>query len=220
MRSDLLVAAALVCAGCTSAADSTPSGGAPEQAEKLASPEAPEAPVAAADGQPSDSTADARVPAGAGDSAKSVVKAGKMWESLGEAAAVVGSATDVQIARLRVIAALHAELGRLKGDTSITGYPIEGASKQLDEATQEQLLDILFDDANYQWGLARRCRNEYRVGLRFTTAAAKVEFSLGMPCEQSFFVFMEGDEVKTTGQVMTTEAAQRIIDMASAAGVL
>ncbi|MCA9659258.1 MAG: hypothetical protein KC486_13010 [Myxococcales bacterium] len=219
MRSDLLVAAALLCAACSSSAEPRPAGS--DASEKAEAPEParqPTPPVASADAQPPETAAEAPEP-DTGDATESAAKAGALRESLGEAASVVERATDVEIARLRVIAALHAQVGRLKSDTTIAGYPIEGASRPLDQGTRTQLVDTLLDDSNYQWGFARRCANDYLIGLRFTTAAAKVEFALGMPCEQAFFVFTADDGVTSTGQIMTTAAAQRILDAAGAAGL-
>ncbi len=221
MRSALLLAASLACFSCSSSAEPTPAvRDAPELPDAPEPPEPPEPPethIASADGDLLSPAAGVRVPGNGGDTGDA--KTGVLRESLGEAASVVESALDVKIARLRVIGALHAQIGRLQSEATIAGYPVEGAAQTLDQAARATIVDTLFDDASYQWGLARRCANDYLIGLRFTTPAAKVEFALGMPCEQAFFVFATGDEVTSIGHVATTAAAQRVVEVARAAGL-
>ncbi|MEZ4453039.1 MAG: hypothetical protein R3B09_26500 [Nannocystaceae bacterium] len=204
MRPALLLAA-LLTAACTAkpepAPETTPAP------DVQAPPEAPADAPKAVDAPKTDDaskTADAAPP-----------REGTIRARLGAPrAAMIASATDVKIARLRVIGARQAQDRRLADAATIAGYPIEGELRALDEATRRRVVDLLLEDSNYDWELARRCGNDFLVGLRLREGDATVEFALGMPCEQAFFVYAEGDAITSFGGLMISDAARVLVDAA------
>lgn len=139
---------------------------------------------------------------------------------LGEAAAaVVEQADTVVAARLKVIAARKMAAETLTSDELINGSPYEAPPVPLGPAARTELLRHLFDDRNYLFGFARRCGNDYRVGVRFQRGEQRVEFDLGVPCMQSSWSVRVNGEVQRTGAIMTDEAARAVLQLVSDAGV-
>jgi len=137
----------------------------------------------------------------------------QMIEDMGFAAAdLVEAATQVEIGRMRVIGADQAVQRRLSGDRVIAGYPVRGRLTSVDEPTANELKRVLLDDESYRWGLLRRCRNDSFVGVRFSRGERRVEFALGMPCEQGRWVLRTANGIASPGAIMTESAAQVVVD--------
>ena len=139
---------------------------------------------------------------------------------LGEAAAVVVEQADVVVAaRLKVIAVRKMAAETLTSDDLIDGAPFEAPPVPLGPAARAKLVHHLFDDSSYLFDIARRCKNDYRVGVRFQRGVERVEFDLGVPCMQSSWSFRVDGEVQRAGAIMTDEAARAVLQLASDAGV-
>lgn len=127
---------------------------------------------------------------------------------------IVRNATQVEAGRMRVIGALQAQNAVFSSDTRILGYPVHGALQPVPPADASRLADVILDDASYT-DLLRRCRNDYLVGVRFTKDNERVEFALGMPCEQGFFAFRDAaGAVQGDGKVMLSPQAAEVIRLA------
>jgi hypothetical protein len=124
---------------------------------------------------------------------------------------ILRNPTLVEAGRMRVIGALQAHNARLSSDTRILGYPIQGALQRVAPADASRIADLILDDASYT-DLVRRCRNDYLVGIRFTKDNERVEFALGMPCEQGFFAFRDAaGAIQGDGKVMLSPQAAEVI---------
>lgn len=146
--------------------------------------------------------------------------ASRIRGELGEAAlALVERADAAGAARMKVVAARQAELAAMTSDAVIGGYPIEAPLVALDPDTRARLLRRLLDDASYDYETARRCANDYFVGVRFQRGPERVEFNLGVRCMQAFWSLRDGDEVRRAGALLTDEAAAAVLELLADAGV-
>lgn len=144
----------------------------------------------------------------------------RIRQELGEAAvAVVEHATTVGAARMKVIGARQASEAALTADAGIGGYPIEAPLVALDTAARERLLRLVLDDASYDFETARRCANDYFVGVRFQREQARVEFNLGVRCMQAFWSLRDGGEIRQPGGLLTDQAADAVLGLLADAGV-
>lgn len=127
---------------------------------------------------------------------------------------ILRNPTLVEAGRMRVIGALQAHDARLSSDTRILGYPIRGALQPVAPADASRIADLILDDGSYT-DLLRRCANDYLVGIRFTKDNERVEFALGMPCEQGFFAFRDAaGAIQGDGKVMLSPQAAEVIRLA------
>lgn len=144
----------------------------------------------------------------------------RIRSELGDAAvALVERADAVGGARMKVIAALQAEREAMTSDALIGGYPIEAPLVPLGAEARAGLLRRILDDASYSYDIARRCANDYFVGVRFQRGQERVEFNLGVRCMQAFWSVRDGDEIRRAGAVMTDEAAAAVLGLLADAGV-
>ena len=127
---------------------------------------------------------------------------------------VVDHATRVLIGRLRVVGAEEAERTSLEDTNRVAGYPAEGDLTVLSREEALSLANLLLEPTSYAKGL-RRCRNSYWIGLRFVRGDAKVEFALGMDCQQALWAFATEQGPKRFGETMAKEATDRVLRAAS-----
>jgi hypothetical protein len=146
--------------------------------------------------------------------------ASRIRTELGDAAvAIVERADAAGAARMKVIAAHQAEREAMTSDALIGGYPIEAPLVALDADARARLLRRILDDASYDHETARRCANDYFVGVRFQRGRERVEFNLGVGCMQAFWSVRDGDDVRREGALLTDEAAEAVLQLLADAGV-
>lgn len=142
----------------------------------------------------------------------------RIREKLGPVAtSIVESPELVEVGRLRVIPAIEAENNTLVRDDRILGYPVEEKLAALDSSESATIVRELLDDGHYDFARARRCRNQYFVGLRFEASGERVEFALGMGCHQVLWASVmktdEGVEVSRWGGSISPELARRVVGL-------
>jgi hypothetical protein len=154
------------------------------------------------------------------DPAAPAAPASRIRRELGDVAvAIVEHADTAGAARMKVIAAARAEEEAMTSDALIGGYPIEAPLVQLDADARARLLRRILDDASYDYQTARRCANDYFVGVRFQRGQERVEFNLGVGCMQAFWSVRDGGEIRREGALLTDPAAEAVLRLLSDAGV-
>lgn len=142
-------------------------------------------------------------------------RSSRIAEALGtESVAAAENGGPVDVGALRLVSADEADRRTFAKDR-IVGYPIVGAIVTLSPEQRAHLGKVLVQDDSYAFDARMRCANRRLLGARFSVA--RLEFALGLPCNQAFWAFRRDGKVEHWGAVMTPAAAEKIIALIDSA---
>ena len=208
VRSSVIVIAAAICASC---------GSSPPVEHTTVAPPPPPPPTPTP--TPPEAPPDAGVaePPPPPDPPPPDPNAVHARDSLGQqTVALAENAARVDIARLQMNTARDAERQTLLTANRIMGYRLDGRIRQVAPEAAQPLTELVLADSSYTAATAR-CANESFVGIRFTNNNQKVEFALGLPCNQALWGSMTDGRVTRWGANMTPEAAAQVVAAANTA---
>lgn len=100
----------------------------------------------------------------------------------------------------------------LKTTDRIAGYPVTGKLTDIDKEKSQQLKQLLLDKNNYV-NIRQRCLNQYFHGIHFIKDSKKVEFAIGIPCNQVFVAFLDGDKTQWWGSTLGNVAMKQVLSL-------
>lgn len=131
-------------------------------------------------------------------------------QTLGSTVNIIEQHTQAQYARLKVVSYKESNQLALKTDDRIAGYPVTGKLTAIDKEKSQQLTKLLLDKNNYG-NIRQRCLNQYFHGIRFIKGSKKVEFAIGVPCNQVFVAFQVKNETKWWGSSLGNVAMKEVL---------
>ncbi|VAW64579.1 hypothetical protein MNBD_GAMMA09-946 [hydrothermal vent metagenome] len=131
----------------------------------------------------------------------------------------IKSSGQIEVARLKVIDAVTARKNLRKYNTSIAGYPVDQHLSALTTEERALVFKVLLNHTSYSSRLVR-CKNNYFIGFRFSGQATnkahgKIEFALGIPCNQAIWAIPSGAENILLGSILKKDSARQITDIFS-----
>lgn len=131
---------------------------------------------------------------------------------LGEAVEIVAQHTRAESGKLKVVSVDESRQHAFKSEDRIAGYPEAGKFINLNLKTSQKLASLLLNKNNYA-NIRQRCQNQFFHGIRFVKDQQKVEFAIGIPCNQVLVAYEEKGEIKWWGSVMGADAATEIFTL-------
>lgn len=114
-----------------------------------------------------------------------------------------------EIARLKVVSVEESRQQVFKTTDRIAGYPVLGKLVNLNIKTSQELVSLLLDKNNYA-NIRQRCQNQFFHGIRFSKDKQKIEFALGIPCNQVLIAFKNKEKIEWWGGVLGNKAAKQV----------
>ena len=133
-----------------------------------------------------------------------------LHQTLAGAANIIVHPTQVKYSRLKVVGYKKSNQLALKISDHIAGHPITGKLTDIDKEKYQQLTQLLLDKNNYA-NIRQRCSNQHFHGVRFIKGSRKVEFAIGIPCNQVFVAFQDDAETKWWGSTLGNVAMKKIL---------
>lgn len=141
--------------------------------------------------------------------AKDNFKTNNLSYALGDNENIIIHSTTAVIGKLKVSSAVDAQNNALKDNKLIVGYSIVGDTSVLNEKNKSKIIKTLLNNNNYI-STHIRCLNKYFLGIRFLDDNHKVEFALGMPCQQAIWVFKKDNKTESWGANLTNNATKEV----------
>lgn len=133
-------------------------------------------------------------------------------ETLASAVNIIQLHTRTEMARLNVVSIAESQQYAITTSNRIAGYPFTGKLANLDKEKSQQLAKLLLDKNNYA-NIRQRCLNDYFHGIRFSKDQQKIEFALGIPCNQVVIAFHDGEVIKWWGGILGDDAVSKVITL-------
>lgn len=122
---------------------------------------------------------------------------------------IVNTTATIEIAKLKVINAATATKNIFNSNKNIVGYPVIDKTSLLNTQHKEKLIKILTNNKSYI-SLRNRCKNSHFIGIRFSKTKEKIEFALGIPCNQAIWAIATEKQPNVWGAVLNNDAANII----------
>ncbi len=109
-------------------------------------------------------------------------------DRLGNNVTIITDHISVETAMLKAATVEESRKYALLTNERIAGYPLAGDTSSPGNTKAIQLANLFLSKDSYI-DIRQRCKNETFFGIRFTKEGGKVEFAVGIPCNQVIVVF-------------------------------